>query len=291
MTARSSRTVACVTCTRLPGLCEDDQPLLSALRSRGIEPVPVAWDDPTVDWSAFPLVVVVSPWDYPDRSAEFLAWYERVASVTTIANSLDAVRANHHKRYLADLAAAGAPVIPTEIVDDPGHARAVARRHGWADAVVKPATALGGRGVTLLSAVSATSFGDAPGSGEWCLQPFLSNVRGEGEISVVHIDGRLSHALVKRPPAGEIRVHEGYGGTHEPYPVTAELAEAADAVMDAAGCRDELYARVDLIRADDGRLQLVELDVTSPCLFFCHRPEAAAAFAEAVELRLVRQPA
>ncbi|WP_330299071.1 ATP-grasp domain-containing protein [Streptomyces sp. NBC_00503] len=286
MTDSTFEAVACVTSTRDPDLCEDDRILLAALRARGIEPAILPWDDPTADWSSFALVVVVSPWDYPDRSPEFLKWYEQVSAATTIANSVAAVHGNHHKGYLAKLAEAGAPVVPTVVVRDPAEARAVAERRGWSEGVVKPVTALGGRGVALLSSVRTTHFGEAPGTGEWCLQPFLRSIRTEGELSVVCIDGRLSHALVKRPPEGDIRVHEGYGGTHEPHPLTPELREVAQAVIDAADCRDELYARVDLIRADDGRLQLIELDLTSPCLFFCHRPEAADDFADAVVRRI-----
>ncbi|MGW4509174.1 ATP-grasp domain-containing protein [Streptomyces sp. NPDC004436] len=288
MTDHTPGAVACVTSTRDPDLCEDDRILLAALRARGIDPAILPWDDPSADWSAFALVVVVSPWDYPDRSQQFLKWYEQVSAVSAIANSVEAVRGNHHKGYLVWLAEAGAPVIPTVLVRDPAEARAVAERHGWTDAVVKPVTALGGRGVALLSSVWGPHFGEAPGVGEWCLQPFLGSIRTEGEFSVVCIDGQLSHALVKRPPEGDIRVHEGYGGTHEPYPLTPELVEAAQAVIDAADCRHELYGRVDLIRADDGRLRLVELDLTSPCLFFCHRPEAADDFADAVVRRITQ---
>ncbi|MFE9853189.1 RimK family alpha-L-glutamate ligase [Streptomyces sp. NPDC005576] len=279
--------IACVTSTRLPELCEDDQPFLDELRLRGARAEPVVWDDPEAPWAEYDGVVVRSPWDYPDRPAEFLRWYDRVASVTRIHNSPAAVRGNQHKGYLADLWKADAPVIPTVVVDDPSEAVAVARAHKWDQAVLKPATGLGGRRVTLL-----TASGDGPppvphgpDGAQWCVQPFLPRIREEGELSLVYIDGRPSHAVLKQPSGRDIRVHEGHGGRHMPMEPTAELVDAGDAVLAATGTRDELFARVDVIRDHRGRLLLCELDVTSPCLYFCHRPQAAGDLAAATVAR------
>ena len=57
-------------------------------------------------------MVVRSTWDYVPRRREYLAWADRVAGVTTLANPADVLRWNTDKRYLADLAAAGVPWSP-----------------------------------------------------------------------------------------------------------------------------------------------------------------------------------
>ena len=62
---------------------------------------------------AFDLVVIRSTWDYFDRLEEFLAWVDRVDSVTRIVNSPSVIRWNSHKGYLAELGAAGVPVLPS----------------------------------------------------------------------------------------------------------------------------------------------------------------------------------
>ena len=107
--------IALVTCSTLPDLDPDDQRLLGPLRARGAEPVPAVWDDPSVDWSAFDLAVIRNTWDYTARRDEFVAW---ARSVPRLANPAPVIEWNTDKRYLADLAAAGLPVVPTAWLAD-----------------------------------------------------------------------------------------------------------------------------------------------------------------------------
>lgn len=72
---------------------EDSREFLApALSQHGLTAALVAWDDPTVDWSAFRLCVIRATWNYYLRLPEFLAWAERVATVTALWNPLDLVR-------------------------------------------------------------------------------------------------------------------------------------------------------------------------------------------------------
>ena len=146
MTAR----VALATCAEWPELWLDDHPLVAALRARGVAGVPCIWDDPDVDWAGFPLVAVRSTWDYTTQRAAFLAWAERVAAVTTLANPLPVLRWNSHKGYLRDLAAAGVPVVPTVWASEVIDLAAVLDERGWSRAVVKPAVSAGGRDTVIV---------------------------------------------------------------------------------------------------------------------------------------------
>jgi len=47
-----------------------------------------------------------------------------------------------------------------------------------------------------------------------------------------------------------------------------------------------LYARVDFLRDDDGRLRLSELELVEPSLFFRHAPHAADMLADALLARV-----
>src|SRR5262245_17268440 len=99
--------VRLVTAGHLPGLAVDDQQLLHQLQQRDV-PVEIAvWDDPTVDWSAAPVTVIRSVFDYHLRRDEFLAWLDRAAPQTRIENPPELIRWNSHKSYLAEVAAAG----------------------------------------------------------------------------------------------------------------------------------------------------------------------------------------
>src|SRR5690606_10490076 len=71
-----------------PAYRDDDLPLLvDGLTAAGLSAAVVLWNDPTVSWGDFDLVLIRSPWDYPDHAAAFLDWLDSVASVTRVLNS------------------------------------------------------------------------------------------------------------------------------------------------------------------------------------------------------------
>lgn len=159
----------------------DDRYLYAALRSRGIEFDVKAWDDETVDWESYKLVVIRTTWDYSEsesRAKRFVEWAQRVADLGPRVLNDPAVFAwNHSKQYLKQLGEAGIPVIPTEwftpasaaakpVVKAPpaggawGAKRSFAaaaaaglpdvarliRERGWSGAIVKPCVSAGSRG-------------------------------------------------------------------------------------------------------------------------------------------------
>ena len=73
------------------------------------------------------------------------------------------------------------------------------------------------------------------GPGPWVVQPLVESVRTEGETSVFVLDGQVVSQAQKLPAAGEIRVHEQYGGTTVAVPLTDEAADLARRTVEAAG--------------------------------------------------------
>src|SRR5207253_11199717 len=95
--------VGLVTFARLPILSDGERLVLDALSERGINAIPVVWDDPDVDWAAFTLCVVRSTWDYHLRPDDFIKWLEKAGALTSLWNPPDIIRWNIHKSYLRDL--------------------------------------------------------------------------------------------------------------------------------------------------------------------------------------------
>ena len=127
------------------------------------------------------------------------------------------------------------------------------------------------------------------GPGPWVVQPLVASVRTEGEGSVFVLGGEVVSAAQKRPAAGEIRVHETYGGSTVAVPVTDEAADLARRTVEAAerllgGPLD--YARVDHLRLADGTLAVSELELTEPGLYLDVLPGNGAAFADLLVDRL-----
>lgn len=283
-----------MTCAAMPGLHPDDRELLHALRVSGLNAEPVVWEDPHYDWSATPLAVIRSAWDYSFRRDQFVAWAERAAARTTLWNSAQLVRWNTHKSYLCDLADRGVSVVPT-IVLRAGSAVTldeVLRRQGWDDAVLKAAVAQSGR-YALFVPRDARAAGRAhltrllPHE-DMLVQPYIPSVATTGELSLVFVDGECTHAVRKRAAAGDFRVHDDYGGTVEvEQPREAHLA-AARAALAAVG-EPVHYARVDLVEGPAGGPMIMEFELVEPELFFRLSPTAVTRFTADI-LRGLRTP-
>ena len=59
------------------------------------------------------------------------------------------------------------------------------------------------------------------------IQEFVDEIETDGEWSLVFFDGAFSHAVIKRPTAGDFRVQEDFGGSSEPRVPPAAIGEAA----------------------------------------------------------------
>jgi glutathione synthase/RimK-type ligase-like ATP-grasp enzyme len=254
----------------------------AALAERGISARWVPWDDPEVDWSRS-LVAVRSTWDYDARREEFLAW---ARSVPRLLNGADVFAWNTDKAYLVELADAGVQVVPTIVVD--GEEDLPPAIATYRTAVVKPRVGAGGRGVVLFDGTEGGPAGldeSMLGPGPWVVQPLVESVRTEGEGSVFVLGGAVVSAAQKRAAAGEIRVHEQYGGSTVAVPVSDEAAALARRAVLAAeeilGTRLD-YARVDQMRLADGTLAVSELEVTEPGLYLDELPGNGASFAAVV---------
>lgn len=280
--------LAIATCAAIPGIHADDLPLVRALADLGIDSTPCVWRDPAVDWSAFEAVLIRTTWDYFQRHAEFLAWLDRLP-IPTI-NECALLRWNSDKRYLLELQALGVATIPTELVPGAELGRLLDMPPGR-ELVIKP-TVSGGAWHTERVVVGDPAFTTAlrrlPAELDYLVQPLIPEVVTVGEWSLLYYSGQFSHAVLKRPAAGDFRVQAQFGGSElalDPGPVLRASAEAALQATAACGFPEPAYARVDGVVVD-GRFLLMELEMIEPHLFFAHRPAAATLFAAQLALRL-----
>jgi hypothetical protein len=261
---------------------------VDAFADAGLTWAVVAWDDRGYDWSDVGLVVVRSPWDYVERRKQFLTWARDVSALTRLENPYDILESNTDKTYLRELADRGVRTVPTGWVATADQAEAVVatmRGTYGSTLVVKPAISAGARDtIRTDEAVEAIAHARAVvATGRVAMvQPYLDAVDGEGETSLLVIDGRITHAVRKVPALSE----GGTGAASGLAEVTAELRDAAHHVLDVAGAGGLLYARVDLVRDPDGELALMELELTEPSLFLDLAPHAAIALAQGISSRL-----
>lgn len=291
--------VALATCRALPDGDADDRSLPDALAAEGIDATWTVWDDPSVAWHEFDLVLVRSPWDYTQQRDAFLGW---ARGVPRIVNPVDVLTWNTDKRYLSELALAGLPVVPTKFVA-PGESLDPALLEG--EVVVKPAISAGGRDtgrfrdpadawahVKALHDVGAVAM----------VQPYVPSVDDDGETGLIYLGGAFSHAFRKGPilteegvaplvdPVGGLPAAEAMFAAETISPRTADEAQRAVADWVMLYVRQRfgplVYARVDLVAGPDGAPLLMEAELTEPSLYLYLGPGASRRLARAVATAL-----
>lgn len=282
--------VAMVTCQELPEPDTDEALYAPALREFGIDAELAAWDSERVKWARYDLCVLRSPWNYYTQVGEFLAWVERVAATTRLLNPAPVIAWNVHKSYLLELERQGIPITPTVLVrrGETTSLQDIVRERGFGTVVVKPAVSAGSYRTEKVGTLpQERAAGEAHlralvAERDALVQPYLRAVEGTGERAVVCIDGRPTHAVRKSPRFGADA--ERVSQATPVSPAESEFARKVLACVDTP--EPLLYARVDLVRDDEGALRLMELEVVEPSLFLQQHPPALRRFAAAVAARL-----
>jgi hypothetical protein len=275
-----------VTYSGLPDLDPDDRRVLDILRERGFDCQSAVWDAPDMDWSRAGVVVVRSTWDYNLKYDKFMEWVDHVSQVAQLFNRPNYIRWNSHKGYLRDLHAAGIPIVPThwfergQLTDVETELGKLLEKETSGKIIVKPAIGLATSGVML---VEDANFSEAVAHVTQLLadfdvmvQPFIASVREPGERALTFVNGRYCHAAQKAP--FQKLAAAGHAG-EKPVDASVSELELAENVMGVIGelvrkhdsggtlSNDDpylpppLYARVDIVRGDDGCPLLIELEL------------------------------
>ena len=253
-------------------LTEEVSKLAPALSKLGLELIEVRWREIADRAAEFAAILPLMVWDYFEGNEEaFLTAVAKAEAVTPVFNSFNILKWNADKSYLDELAERGAPVIRTLTVDRVTQTN-VSRAFEELETdtlVIKPK--VGGGAWRQVLHKQGDPFPEAdmlPPEGA-LLQAFLPSVTEEGEYSFLYFGGRFSHAARKTPKAGDYRIQSIYGGMEETYtPTKAERDNARD-ILDVLDFTP-LYARVDLLRGQDGNLKLIELELIEPYLYLPH---------------------
>lgn len=289
--------LAIATFSGMPAEFDDDRELVELLRARGAEVELWPWDG-AHDWRSRDLVVVRTTWDYTWKLAAFQAWLRTLPVPLENAPALQLW--NSDKRYLADLAAAGIPTVPTRFVA-PGETTPPLT----GEVVIKPSVSAGARhtgrfGPDAHDAAHALLAKITASGRTAMVQPYVASVERSGETAIVVIDGAVSHVLRKgaildpdevAPLRGDDR-----GAAEKMY--DPELVRASTASNDELALAERvlrfveqrfatrpLFARVDLLRAADGTPVLLELEAIEPSLYTGESPGSAARLADAILAR------
>lgn len=269
MTRSERLSLAWATATWARGFDVDEAAATAALSAAGVDVDVVAWDDEGVDWARYDRVVLRSTWDYDRRPAAFRAWLERVDAVSELRNPLPMVRWSLDKHYLAELAGAGVPIVPTTFVE-PGEAL----RPPAGPFVVKPSVGAGSRGFRVHHRPdgAARHVAELHTTGAAAMVQPLVRSASAGEYPLVFLGGAFSHAALRYVPQA---AGEHYRSA--PYRPTPAQHAVADAALDVVRRRfgSPVYARVDLVTGGSGEPLVLEVELVEPALFLLEGGDAA----------------
>lgn len=266
----------------LTGYVFDDELAIGPLADLGIGVETLSWRQDARKWSEFDAVVIRTTWDYQRFPQEFLAVLTKIEEATRLFNSLKVVRWNLDKIYLRELSEKGIKIVPTlfETEYSPENFAGWQDELGSEELIIKPrvsATAEHTFRLREFDPAVSESFRKRP----FLVQPFLESIVNEGEYSLFYFNGEFSHAILKEPKQDDFRVQEEHGGVISAIEATDAMRAAASTAF-AAVSEPLLYARVDLVRDDQGGFQLMELELIEPALYLRMDDEAPARLARAI---------
>ncbi|MBK6642846.1 MAG: hypothetical protein IPG39_17295 [Bacteroidetes bacterium] len=265
----------------------EDRLVSEALIKKGLKVTRTTWDDPDFDWTSTRFAMFRTTWDYFDRFEEFDKWITTTATRTNFINPVPLIRWNIDKHYLADLKLKGINIPPTIFIE-PGSEktlRDLIKNVSWEKFILKPAISGAARHTYLFDESNVSElesvFKELITNESMLLQEYQYQIMERGEVALMVMGGKFTHAVLKKAKSGDFRVQDDFGGTVHDYIPDKNMIILAETIVKTCPIIPA-YARVDLIWSDTNELLLSELELIEPELWFRKFPAAADVLAEAI---------
>jgi glutathione synthase/RimK-type ligase-like ATP-grasp enzyme len=265
----------------------EDQLLQTALEKKGLSVIKKDWADKHFDWTTTKYAIFRTTWDYFERFDEFFTWLKNTKNKTTFINSSEIIKWNIDKHYLQDLAKNNINIAPTLFIEK-GDTITLAQlfeKTNWKEVVLKPAISGAARHTYRINSNNYKEheniFQELIKVECMLFQKFLKNITILGEISLIMIGGRYTHAVKKTAKKGDFRVQDDHGGTVDIYQPTKDEIIFAENCLKASPFKP-IYARVDIVYDNNNIISLSELELIEPELWFRNNPISAKLLAEEI---------
>lgn len=276
------------------------------IRERGAMVELRCWRDPDLDSASVSVYSSITflwcneyhqhPKEFPYFVRNILVHAQRLNPSLHIFNDPEIVLWNTDKHYLLELDKAGYRIPRSKFVDmcQHTHASLISNIREFSDStplILKPAISGSARNTHLIQDPRALTSEDlafidhivAEGTnGDLILQQYEEGI-SSGEYSLIFVNGKHSHTILKTPHAGEYRCQGEYGGSTKEIaaidvpPCASEAAQEIWEFLESkvnkseketrGGTRRELvYARVDGIIKNDTFI-LMEIEAIEPHLW------------------------
>lgn len=264
--------IGLLTCEKLPDLTIADQQLIPELAKHNLIAKAIIWNDKTINWADFDYLIFRNTWDYFEKETEFNLWLDQIdqLGIKTL-NPIETIKQNKHKFYLREMEKHDVTILPTIFIDKTSNLNLteIIPKH-WKKAVIKPAFSAGSYltevfEIQHLEKIN-TDYQKIATEKELLLQEFMPEIQTLGETSFIFFNKKFSHAVNKKPVAGDFRIQVQFGGKYTLIQPSQDLIDKAQKVVNTFD-GPLLYARVDGI-VIDAELHLMEIECIEPDLYF-----------------------
>ncbi len=277
--------------TYISNVLREDELVINALKEKNLSVVKKDWNDSIFDWETTRSILFRSTWDYFDKFELFKKWFNKTKNKCLMINSTETIEWNIDKHYLLDLQEHQIPIPNSEFIKRGSSIdlSLLMQKKNWNEIVVKPTISGAAKNTYRLKKEEIIQFGPIWEKliykEDFIVQEFQNNVISEGEVAMIVIGGKFTHAVLKKAKEGDFRVQDDFGGSiaiYNPSEEMVKLAEKCTRILTPIPS----YARVDIIWDNLGELAVSELELIEPELWFRLNPNAAQKLAQHVDLIL-----
>ena len=277
--------------TYISNVLREDELVINALKEKNLSVVKKDWNDSIFDWETTRSILFRSTWDYFDKFELFKKWFNKTKNKCLMINSTETIEWNIDKHYLLDLQEHQIPIPNSEFIKRGSSIdlSLLMQKKNWNEIVVKPTISGAAKNTYRLKEEEIIQFGPTWEKRiykeDFIVQEFQNNVITEGEVAMIVIGGKFTHAVLKKAKEGDFRVQDDFGGSiaiYNPSEEMVKLAEKCTRILTPIPS----YARVDIIWDNLMELAVSELELIEPELWFRLNPNAAQKLAHHIDLIL-----
>lgn len=277
--------------TYISNVLREDELVINALKEKNLSVVKKDWNDSIFNWETTRSILFRSTWDYFDKFELFKKWFNKTKNKCLMINSTETIEWNIDKHYLLDLQEHQIPIPNSEFIKRGSSIdlSQLMQKKNWNEIVVKPTISGAAKNTYRLKKEEIIQFGPTWEKliykEDFIVQEFQNNVISEGEVAMIVIGGKFTHAVLKKAKEGDFRVQDDFGGSiaiYNPSEEMVKLAEKCTRILTPIPS----YARVDIIWDNLRKLAVSELELIEPELWFRLNPNAAQKLAQHVDLIL-----
>ena len=275
----------------ISNVLREDEWVINALKEKNLSVVKKDWNDSIFDWGTTRSILFRSTWDYFNKFELFKKWFNKTKNKCLMINSTETIEWNIDKHYLLDLQEHQIPIPNSEFIKRGSSIdlSLLMQKKNWNEIVVKPTISGAAKNTYRLKKEEIIQFGPTWEKliykEDFIVQEFQNNVITEGEVAMIVIGGKFTHAVLKKAKEGDFRVQDDFGGSiaiYNPSEEMVKLAEKCTRILTPIPS----YARVDIIWDNLRELAVSELELIEPELWFRLNPNAAQKLAQHVDLIL-----